>query len=95
MNAELDVIFERQVEAIPRLGPCALGELIAELGQRYLIRTGIDDALARYAALDPEAVRVAGADRFPPRPLLVVAKRMKASPGLPPREAFATRVSGI
>jgi len=60
--------FQRDVEAVHRLGPRAVAELLLELKNG----ADLDDRLARYAELDPATVRALGADRFPPHPLSVV-----------------------
>ena len=62
--------FQRHVEYLHRLGPSAVGELIAEIGEVRSVRSLIDRKLADYARLDPEILRALGGDRFPPRVFL-------------------------
>ena len=64
-----DLRFRRQVQGLHRLGPRAVGELLAELGAERSIQTIIDQKLDTYAELDPKALEVAGGDRFWPVPL--------------------------
>jgi hypothetical protein len=68
----MDQRFQRNVERVCALGPRPVGEMLEELGRRYLIRTAIDEVVQAYAALDPAIVSLVGGDRFAPRPLLVV-----------------------
>jgi hypothetical protein len=58
----------RQIEAIHRLGPRVVGELLVEVADL----ADLDQQLTRYASLDGNAVRALGADRFPPNPLTKV-----------------------
>ena len=58
-----------QIEAIHRLGPRVLDELLDEIGVECGITTLIERKVERYAALDPEAIRLTGGDRFPPLPI--------------------------
>ena len=67
-----DLIFARQVERLHSLGPRAVGELLAEIGEQRGIRTFIDTRLEAYARLDPEVVRKLDGDRFPRPPLYPV-----------------------
>jgi hypothetical protein len=60
--------YDRQVEALHRLGPRAVAELLRELAARGMRRHLVEETLARYAALDPEIVRAVGGDRFAPPP---------------------------
>lgn len=60
--------FDRQAEALQRLGPRAVAELLRELAARGMQCTLIEQLLARYARLDPEIVRAVGGDRFAPPP---------------------------
>ncbi len=66
--------FHRQVEKLYRLGPRAIGELLAEIGEQRGIQTFIEQRLAAYAALDPEVVRELDGVQFP-RPPLYPVKR--------------------
>ena len=61
--------FHRQVKRLHSLGPRAVGELLAEIGEQRQCRTFIDQRLKAYAALDPEILRELGGDQFP-RPRL-------------------------
>jgi hypothetical protein len=45
-------LFRRDVEAVYKLGPRVMAELLAELGMRGFRRTEIDAVVRRYAALD-------------------------------------------
>jgi hypothetical protein len=69
--------FRWLVTQVHRLGPRVVGELLAEIGGEYLIRTAIETKLERYAALDPAVVRALGGDRFPKTPLHLVQKKRK------------------
>lgn len=62
----LDVRFARSCERLHALGPRALGEFLAELGAKHLIRHPIEEQLARYATLDPAILKALGGDTFPP-----------------------------
>jgi len=66
-SASIEMRRQRKIERIHALGPRALSELIAEL------RRGrdIDCVLERYSSVSPEAVKVAGAERFPSQIWLV------------------------
>jgi hypothetical protein len=68
-----DLQLRRNVERLYRLGPRLVLELLAELGAEYLIRAEIETKVARYAALDPTALALAGGDRFPMPPMRVVS----------------------
>ena len=64
--------FHRQVERLQSLGPRAIGELLAEIGEQRRCRTFIEMRLRAYAALDPEVVRELDGDQFPRPPLYPV-----------------------
>lgn len=64
--------LERNAAKVHRLGPRVLLELIVQLGVDHDILPDAAALLAAYAALDPEAVRVAGAGRMPCRRLRLV-----------------------
>src|SRR4051812_45574093 len=60
----------RHAEAIHRLGPRVLAELIDEIRRHHpAIVDDIDWRIYRYAALDPVILAAAGGDRFPRPPL--------------------------
>lgn len=61
--------FREQVKRVHALGARALGELLAELGTEKSIMPAIHEKLERYATIDPQALRIAGGDKFPPTPL--------------------------
>ena len=64
-----DLRFHREAEKLHALGPRAIGELLAEIGEQRQCRTFIDQRLRAYARLDPEVVRQLDGDRFPRPPL--------------------------
>lgn len=57
------------VQQVHRLGDRVLDEMLIEIGNEYGIATGINQTVERYAALDPEALKLAGGDHFPPAPI--------------------------
>lgn len=61
--------FRRDVERLHRLGPRALHELLAELAAARLLRSEIEQLVARYSRVDPLVLRLAAGDRMPPTPL--------------------------
>lgn len=63
--------LERGAQRLHALGPRAVAELLAEVGQHTGARPFILARLAAYGRLTPAQVRSAGADRFPPRVRLV------------------------
>lgn len=67
-----DLRFQRDVEALHRLGPRALHEMLIEIGAERSMGTLIAQKVARYASIDPAALSYAGGDRFPPRPLIAI-----------------------
>ncbi len=67
-----DMKFRRRVQKVHRLGDRVFGELLAEIGAERGITTIIDQKLARYAGLDPEALEATGGDVFSPVPIHVV-----------------------
>ena len=70
-----DVRLRRAVARLHLLGPRVLAEFLAELGAARMVRTEIEEMLARYnARLDPEILGVVGGDRFPPIPLRLIAE---------------------
>ncbi len=64
-----DLEFRQQVERVHALGARVLGELLAEIGTERSIMPTIHEKLGRYASIDPQALRVAGGDKFWPAPL--------------------------
>jgi hypothetical protein len=62
-----DARLRRHVERLHRQGPRVLFELLSEIGRERLLRVDIEGRVARYAALDPDAVEALGGDQFPPR----------------------------
>ena len=73
-----DARFQRAVAWLHRLGPRALAEFLIELGAGRMLRTEIEEMLARYnARLDPKILRAVGGDRFTRIPLRLVASPEK------------------
>ncbi len=64
-----DLRFHRLVEKLHRLGPRAVGELLAEIGEQLSCRTFIDQRLEAYGQFDPELIRKLGGNEFPRPPL--------------------------
>jgi hypothetical protein len=58
--------FQRDVLRLHRLGEQALYELLIELGRSRLMRTHIEQLVARYAAIDPEMLAATGGKQMPP-----------------------------
>ena len=69
-----DLRFRRRVERLHRLGPRAVGELLAELAAARSIMTAIDRKLATYVELDLEGLEAVGGDKFWPVPLREVTR---------------------
>jgi hypothetical protein len=70
-----DLGFARDVEALSGLGPRATAEFLADLGAAHLIRLPLETRLREYVeGFGPERLRLVGADRFPPCPLMVVPR---------------------
>ena len=63
-----NVRFQRRVINLCRR-PRLVGELLAHLGAERSITTRIDQLLEEFENLDPEALELAGGDRFPPNPI--------------------------
>jgi hypothetical protein len=62
--------LQRGAEHLHRLGARANAEFLAEIGQRIGGMPAIFALLRDYEhRLNPELLRAAGGDRFPPRPL--------------------------
>ena len=56
-----DLKRQRHIRKLHRLGDRVLDEMLTEIGDKYGIATGIERTVERYAALDPEALVLAGA----------------------------------
>jgi len=69
------VRLERAVRRLHSQGPRVVCELLAELAERGDAVPHILKRLDAYNALTPAMVRVAGADRFAPRPLRLVPEQ--------------------
>lgn len=69
-----DVRFQRQVVRLHKLGPRAVAEALAEIGRRATVRNVVDVVVDEFAALDYNAIRAAGGDRFAPCPLMLAPK---------------------
>ena len=69
-----DLRRQRHVQQVYQLGDRIFAELLAEIGAERGITTIIDQKLERYAELEPEALEVAGGDRFWPVPLREVER---------------------
>ena len=74
-----DLRFQRAVSQLHALGPRAVGELLAEVVEFYQCQRWLDSRLAVYGRLDPGIVRALHGDRFPPRPLHLIAPCSPAS----------------
>ncbi len=66
--------FRHRVQHLHRLGPRAVGELLAELGAERSIMTLIDRKLDTYVDPDAEALAATGGADFWPLPLNVVPR---------------------
>jgi len=65
-----DIRFQRAVSRLHRLGERSFGEMLIELGARFLIRTEIEKLIERYINnLDPATVAAVGGRQFAPVPL--------------------------
>ena len=75
MTATADALrLQRGAEHLHRLGARALAELLAQVAREGRDLDGVLDLLDAWrAGLTPELLHAAGGDRFPPRPLRVVA----------------------
>ena len=63
-----NVRFQRRVINLCKR-PRLVGELLARLGAERSITSRIDQLLEELENLDPEALELAGGDRFPPLPI--------------------------
>ena len=64
--------FHRQIERLHRLGPRAVGELLAEIAEQRGCRTYIEMRLRKYAVIPPETLRELDGDEFPRPPIYQV-----------------------
>ncbi len=69
-----DLRRRRHVQKLHRLGPRTIDALLIEIGVERGITTIIEQKVEAYAQLEPEALEVAGGDRFWPAPLREVGK---------------------
>ena len=67
-----DLRRQRHVQELHRLGPRALYALLVEIGAERGITTLVERKIERYAALDVNALELAGGDRFPALPVYLV-----------------------
>ncbi len=67
-----DLQFQRDIERLYKLGPRALGELLAEIGEQRLCRTYLELRIRRYAEIDPKHLAALDADHFPRPPIYEV-----------------------
>jgi hypothetical protein len=67
-----DLRFRRQVGKLHALGPRAMAELLAEIGEQRACRTFIDQRLEAYSELNPELVKALDGDEFPRPPIYEV-----------------------
>ena len=51
-----EIAFYRHADHLHRFGPRAIAEYLTEVGERHLCRTWIEDRLANYALIDPQAL---------------------------------------
>lgn len=68
-----DLRFQRDIERLYKLGPRALGELLAEIGEQRLCRTYLELRIRRYAEIDPKHLAALDAERFPRPPIHAVS----------------------
>lgn len=68
-----DLKFRRDVQHLHDLGPRAVAELLAGIGERYSIRLDIERRLKQYGQLTAAMLEVTGGDQFPPTPLHIVS----------------------
>ncbi len=66
--------FQRKVDHLHRLGPRAVGEMLAHLGAKHSIQTSIEQTVDHFAELEPEALDAAGGNRFWPAPLYKIRR---------------------
>ncbi len=70
--ARSDSRFQRDIERLYKLGPRALGELLAEIGEQRLCRTYLEQRIRRYAEIDPKHLAALDVDHFPRPPIYEV-----------------------
>ncbi len=70
--ARSDSRFKRDIERLYKLGPRALGELLAEIGEQRLCRTYLELRIRRYAEIDPKHLAALDAEHFPRPPIYEV-----------------------
>ena len=63
-----DFRLQREVKRLYELGPRPVYELLVELGQRFDCSTLIEQRLARFNAIPPEALDITGGRDLPPVP---------------------------
>ena len=68
-----DLQFQRDIERLYKLGPRALGELLAEIGEQRLCRTYLELRIRRYAEIDPKHLAALDAGHFPRPPIYEVS----------------------
>ena len=68
-----DLRFQRDIERLYKLGPRALGELLAEIGEQRLCRTYLELRIRRYAEIDPKHLAALDAGHFPRPPIYEVS----------------------
>jgi hypothetical protein len=70
-----DARFRRRVERFHAQGPRLTAELLAQVAADRSLGGYLDALLDRFLALDPETLRIVGADRMPPTPIHTVGRR--------------------
>jgi hypothetical protein len=76
-----DARFARAIEQLHRLGSRALYERLNELGARYLLRTEIEEAVARYVGINHDTLVAVGGDQLLAPPMQLIADRLDAALG--------------
>ena len=76
-----DARFARAVERLPALGPRPLLEMLVELAATRLLRTEIEQAVARDAGINPATLAAVGGDRPAPAPIHLISDRLDAALG--------------
>jgi hypothetical protein len=66
--------LQRGVEHLHKLGPRPTAELLADVAAKIGGLPCILSTLEEYKRLSPRQLRLAGGDRFPPRPLRAVPR---------------------